>query len=98
MLLYVYHSIIVRAIAQSGSPKMQLLGVYDEYLVEPQTQVLISLGVRRGMVVYGKDKLDEISLSASTKVCEIKDGWFKSYGGAEKAAPSTCQSPQKGEM
>jgi anthranilate phosphoribosyltransferase len=50
------------------------------------------------MVVYGKDKLDEISLSAPTKVCEIKDGWFKSYGGAEKAALSTCQSPQKGEM
>ena len=61
-------------------------------------KVMISLGVRRGMVVYGKDKLDEISLSAPTNVCEIKDGWFKSYGGAEKAALSTCQSPQKGEM
>lgn len=81
-----------------GSPQMQLQGVYDAYLVEPLAQVLISLGVRHGMVVYGKDKLDEISLSAPTKVCEIKDGWFKSYGGAEKAALSTCQSPQKGEM
>ena len=50
------------------------------------------------LVVYGKDMLDEISLSAPTKVCEIKNGWFKSYGGAEKAALSTCQSPQKGEM
>jgi anthranilate phosphoribosyltransferase len=59
---------------------------------------MTSLGVRHGMVVYGKDKLDEISLSAPTKVCEIKDGWFKLYGGAEKAALSTCQSPQKGEM
>ncbi len=58
---------------------MQLLGVYDEYLVEPLAQVLISLGVKRGMVVYGTDKLDEISLSAPTKVCEMKDGWFKSY-------------------
>lgn len=77
---------------------MQLLGVYDEYRVEPLAQVLISLGVRRGMVVYGKDKLDEISLSAPTKVCEIKDGWFKSYGGAGKAALPVCQSPQKGEM
>lgn len=48
--------------------------------------------------VYGKDMLDEISLSAPTKVCEIKDGWFKSYGGAEKAALPVCQSPQKGEM
>ena len=89
---------ILGPLTNPGSPKMQLLGVYDEYLVEPLAQVLISLGVRRGMVVYGKDKLDEISLSAPTKVCEIKDGWFKSYGGAEKAALSTCQSPQKGEM
>lgn len=61
------------------SPKTQLLGVYDEYLVEPLAQVLIDLGVRRGMVVYGKDKLDEISMSAPTKVCEFKDGWFRSY-------------------
>ena len=58
---------------------MQLLGVYDEYLVEPLAQVLINLGVKRGMVVYGQDKLDEISMSAPTKVCEINDGWFKSY-------------------
>ena len=70
---------ILGPLTNPGSPKMQLLGVYDEYLVEPLAQVLISLGVRRGMVVYGKDKLDEISLSAPTKVCEIKDGWFKSY-------------------
>lgn len=89
---------ILGPLTNPGSPKMQLLGVYDEYFVEPLAQVLTSLGVRHGMVVYGKDKLDEISLSAPTKVCEIKDGWFKSYGGAEKAALSTCQSPQKGEM
>ena len=56
---------------------MQLLGVYDDYLVEPLAQVLINLGVRRGMVVYGQDKLDEISMSAPTSICEIKDGWFK---------------------
>ena len=56
-----------------------LLGVYDDYLVEPLAQVLINLGVRRGMVVYGLDKLDEISVSAPTHICEFKDGWFKSY-------------------
>jgi anthranilate phosphoribosyltransferase len=56
-----------------------LLGVYDEYLLEPLAKVLLSLGVERGMVVYGQDKLDEISLSAPTRVCEFKDGWFKSY-------------------
>lgn len=70
---------ILGPLTNPGIPKMQLLGVYDEYLVEPLAQVLISLGVERGMVVYGKDKLDEISMSAPTAVCEFKDGWFKSY-------------------
>lgn len=70
---------ILGPLTNPGSPKMQLLGVYDEYLVEPLAQVLINLGVKRGMVVYGKDKLDEISLSAPTAVCEFKDGWFKTY-------------------
>ena len=70
---------ILGPLTNPGSPKMQLLGVYDEYLVEPLAQVLINLGVKRGMVVYGKDKLDEISLSAPTTVCEFKDGWFKNY-------------------
>lgn len=70
---------ILGPLTNPGSPKMQLLGVYDEYLAEPLAQVLISLGVKRGMVVYGQDKLDEISMSAPTTVCEFKDGWFKSY-------------------
>ena len=68
---------ILGPLTNPAMPTMQLLGVYDEYLVEPLAQVLVSLGVKRGMVVYGMDKLDEISLSAPTKVCEIKDGWFK---------------------
>ena len=70
---------ILGPLTNPASPSMQLLGVYDEYLVEPLAQVLINLGVKRGMVVYGTDKLDEISLSSPTKVCEIKDGWFKAY-------------------
>ena len=70
---------ILGPLTNPSSPSMQLLGVYDEYLVEPLAQVLIELGVKRGMVVYGMDKLDEISLSSPTKICEIKDGWFKSY-------------------
>ena len=58
---------------------MELMGVYDEALVEPLAQVMAKLGVVRGMVVYGQDKLDEISMSAPTTVCEIRDGWFQSY-------------------
>ena len=69
---------ILGPLTNPASPTMQLLGVYDSYLVEPLAQVLVNLGVKRGMVVYGMDKLDEISLSAPTKICEIKDGWFKS--------------------
>ena len=70
---------ILGPLTNPAAPSMQLLGVYDEYLAEPLAQVLIDLGVKRGMVVYGQDKLDEISLSAPTTVCEIRDGWFKSY-------------------
>lgn len=69
---------ILGPLTNPGRPTMQLLGVYDEYLVEPLAQVLADLGVKRGMVVFGQDVLDEISLSAPTKVCEIKDGWFRS--------------------
>ena len=70
---------ILGPLTNPASPKRQLLGVYDEYLVEPLAQVLINLGVKRGMVVFGMDKLDEISMSAPTNVCEFKDGWFKTY-------------------
>ena len=68
---------ILGPLTNPGTPSMQLLGVYDEYLVEPLARVLVSLGIRRGMVVYGQDKLDEISMSAPTTVCEIQDGWYR---------------------
>ena len=70
---------ILGPLTNPASPSMQLLGVYDEYLAEPLAQVLINLGVKRGMVVYGQDKLDEISMSAPTTICEFRDGWFRSY-------------------
>lgn len=70
---------ILGPLTNPAHPKRQLLGVYDEYLIEPLAKVLMELGVKRGMVVYGMDKLDEISLSAPTKVCEIKDGSLHKY-------------------
>ena len=70
---------ILGPLTNPGSPKMQLLGVYDAYLVQLLAQVLMNLGVRRGMVVYGQDRLDEISASAPTTVCEFRDGWYKTY-------------------
>ncbi len=70
---------ILGPLTNPASPSGQLLGVYDRYLVEPLAQVLMGLGVKHGMVVYGEDKLDEISIAAPTAVCEFKDGWIRSY-------------------
>ncbi len=70
---------ILGPLSNPAGANMELMGVFDEALVEPLAQVMGKLGVRRGMVVYGQDKLDEISMSAPTSVCEIKDGWFQSY-------------------
>lgn len=68
---------ILGPLTNPAKPSMMLLGVYDEYLVEPIAKVLTTLGVTRGFVVYGQDKLDEISMSAPTTVCEIKDGYYR---------------------
>lgn len=70
---------VLGPLANPAGASMQLLGVYDEMLVEPLAEVLLRLGVKKAMVVYGKDGLDEISMSAPTKVCEIRNGWFKTY-------------------
>ncbi len=70
---------ILGPLSNPAGANMELMGVYEEALVEPLAQVMAKLGVVRGMVVYGQDKLDEISMSAPTSVCEIKDGWFQSY-------------------
>jgi anthranilate phosphoribosyltransferase len=58
---------------------MELLGVYDPDYIEPMAQVLTNLGVKSGMVVYGQDGLDEISLSSPTSICEFRNGEFTTY-------------------
>ena len=68
---------ILGPLTNPASPNMHMLGVYDEYLVEPIAQVLAETGVKHGIVVYGQDKMDEISLSAPTKICETRNGWFR---------------------
>lgn len=70
---------ILGPLANPAGANMEVMGVYDEALVEPLARVLANLGVKRAMVVYGQDKLDEISMSAPTTVCEVKDGAFSSY-------------------
>ncbi len=70
---------ILGPLCNPAGANMQLMGVYDESLVEPLAKVMCNLGVKRGMVVYGRDKLDEISMSSTTKVCEIDSGKFSVY-------------------
>jgi anthranilate phosphoribosyltransferase len=69
---------ILGPLTNPAKPEFALLGVYDEYLVEPLAKVLATLDVRRGLVVYGQDKLDEISACGPTSVCELKDGYYRS--------------------
>ena len=70
---------ILGPLTNPARPEYFLLGVYDEYLVEPVAKVLASLGVRRAFVVYGQDKMDELSLSAASTVCELRDGYYRSF-------------------
>ena len=70
---------ILGPLANPASPSKQLLGVYDFKLVDLLARALANLGVERGMVVFGQERLDEISLCAPTSVCEIRNGWFHSY-------------------
>ena len=70
---------ILGPLTNPAHPQLMILGVYDEYLLDPLAKVLNNLGVKRGMIVYGQDKLDEISISAPTSVCEFKDGSYQRY-------------------
>lgn len=70
---------ILGPLTNPACPQYHLLGVYDSILLAPVAEVLMKLGSKRGMVVYGTDKLDEISISAPTSICEYKDGWMKNY-------------------
>ncbi len=70
---------ILGPLSNPAGATMQVMGVYDDALVEPLAKVLCKLGVRRAMVVFGQDKLDEISMSSPTTVCEVKDKYYSSY-------------------
>lgn len=83
---------ILGPLTNPAHPSRMVLGVYDEYLLEPLAQVMLSLGVTRGMVIYGQDCLDEFSLSAPTSICEFRDGWFRRYEAKpEDFGFSRCQ-------
>ena len=70
---------ILGPLTNPAGANMELMGVYDKELVEPLAKVLMNLGVRNAMVVHGNDGLDEISMSAPTTLCEVKNGWIRTY-------------------
>lgn len=70
---------ILGPLTNPAHPTRMILGVYDEYLLEPLANVLLTLGVKSSMVIYGQDCLDELSMSAPTSVCEFRDGWYRRY-------------------
>ena len=70
---------ILGPITNPANPCYQLLGVYDEYLLEPMAHVLTNLGVKRGMVIFGRDRMDEISISAPTAICDFGGGSYRTY-------------------
>ena len=93
---------ILGPLSNPAGANMELMGVYDQSLVEPLAQVMANLGVNRGMVVYGQDSLDEISMCAPTSVCEIRDGKFTSYEitpeqfGYERCEKGALKGEEKG--
>ena len=68
---------ILGPLTNPANPEFFMLGVYDEYLCEPVAKVLSSMGVRHALVVYGRDKMDEVSPSCETTVCELRDGFYR---------------------
>lgn len=86
---------ILGPLANPAGASMQVMGVYDEALVEPLARVLANLGVKSAVVVYGRDGLDELSLSDETAVCEVRDGAFHSYVIApEEMGLTRCSKAQ----
>jgi anthranilate phosphoribosyltransferase len=70
---------ILGPLVNPAGASRQLLGVYEEDLVEPMAKVLCNLGVKNAFVVFGRDGLDEISVSAPTSVCEVRNGFIRSF-------------------
>lgn len=70
---------ILGPLTNPAKATMQVMGVYDESMLEPMAHVLSNLGVKKGMVVYGQEKLDEISICGPTSICAFHNGQFKTY-------------------
>jgi anthranilate phosphoribosyltransferase len=81
---------LIAPLSNPARPLRQLLGVSEPRLLRPMAEALAALGATHAMVVHGNDGLDEISLSTSTQVVEIKDGELHTF---EIAAPDFGLTP-----
>ena len=70
---------VLRPLTNPARASYEILGVNTPELVEPMARVLARLGVRHGMVVYGRDGSDEISAAGKTLICEFQDFSFRTY-------------------
>ena len=70
---------ILGPLANPAKADFMILGTYDPDLLEPMAKVLMNLGIKRAMLVYGNDRLDEVSISAPTTICEINGGKLIKY-------------------
>lgn len=70
---------ILGPLCNPAKPAYQLLGVYDRTLTEPMARVLKELGTKAAWVVCGHDGLDELTLTGTTYVTELKDGNIRNF-------------------
>lgn len=70
---------ILGPLTNPAFPAYYVLGVYDETMLQTMAKVLAGLGVKKALVVYGQEKMDEISAVGPTSVCELENGNLKNY-------------------
>ncbi len=70
---------MIGPLTNPAAANCQLLGVYSPQLTEMFAKALNILGAKRAFVVHGHDGLDEISVCAPTRICELNDGLIKTY-------------------
>ncbi|WP_297454446.1 anthranilate phosphoribosyltransferase [Persephonella sp.] len=70
---------ILGPLSNPAEAKYQLMGVYDQKLVEPLSRVLVNLGIEKAFVVHGMEGLDEVSITGETLIGEVNEGEINIY-------------------
>jgi anthranilate phosphoribosyltransferase len=70
---------ILGPLTNPAGAQYQVLGVSDESIAPKMIEVLKNLGSKKVLLVHGGDGLDEITVTAKTKVWELDNGEIKEY-------------------